>query len=58
MVSEAAVQKIFGETKWGTAKDAFCELGQSALGKEKRKVLGVLAMMKTMELDNEVSCYV
>lgn len=58
MLSEAAEQKISGESKLRAAKDAFCELNQSTLGKESRKILGVIAMMKTMEVDNEVSCYV
>lgn len=58
MVSEETVQKIFGESKLRAAKDAFYELSQSTLGKESRKALGKIAMMKTMELENEVSCYV
>lgn len=57
-MSEPAVQKIFGERKLGAAKDACCELSQSTLGKESKKILGIIAMMKTMEVDNEVSCYV
>lgn len=58
MVSEAAVQKIFGESKLRAAKDAFWELSQSTLGKESRKILGIIAMMKTMEVGNEVLRYV
>lgn len=58
MVSEAAVQKIFGESKLGAAKDAFWELSQSTLGKKSRKILVIIAMMKTMEVGNEVLRYV
>lgn len=57
MVSEAAVH-IFGESKLGAAKDAFWELNQSTLGKESRKILGIIAMIKTMVVDNEISCCV
>lgn len=58
MVSEAAMRKIFSESRLRAAKDAFWEPSQSALGKESRKILGVAAMMKIMKVDNEVSCYV
>lgn len=55
---EAAMQKTSGESKLGAAKDAFWELGQSTPGKENRKILGIIAFMKTMEVGNEISCYV